>query len=80
MTEEFHIYSKLGCTHCETLKQIFIFKGISFKEYRYPEDFNVEYFRDLFGRNATFPQVLHNEKRIGGTYDTVSYLKENEII
>lgn len=80
MTEEFHIYSKLGCSHCKSLKQVFILKGISFKEYRYPEDFKDKFFKDLFGSNASFPQVIHNGIKIGGASDTIKFMKENEII
>lgn len=80
MQEEFHMYSKLGCSHCKSLKQVFTLKNIPFKEYRYPEHFKDKFFKDLFGKDATFPQVVHNGIKIGGASDTIKYMKENNII
>ncbi len=80
MSHEFEMYSKLGCSHCKSLKQLFKLKDIPFREYRYPEDFKSEFFKDLFGKNATFPQVIHNGIKIGGAHDTIVYMKEKEII
>ena len=33
-----------------------------------------------FGKGSTFPQVICDDKKIGGCTDTVNYLKENQIV
>ena len=33
-----------------------------------------------FGGNATFPQILLNNKKLGGCTDTVKYLKEHNLL
>ena len=43
-------------------------------------EFVNKFFKDLFGRTATFPQVIHNGIKIGGASDTLKFMKENEII
>ena len=43
-------------------------------------DFTREEFYSEFGVGSTFPQVLHNQTKIGGCTDTIKYLKESKII
>jgi len=48
--------------------------------YNLDEDFTRQQFIDEFGLGSTFPQVILNDKRLGGCVDTVKYLKENKLV
>jgi glutaredoxin len=48
--------------------------------YTLDEDFTKEEFYAEFGNNSTFPQVICDDKKLGGCSDTVKYLKEQQIV
>lgn len=80
----FTIYSKHGCPYCtkviQVLSSLSSSKGFSIREYVLGTDFTKDEFYKEFGYGATFPQVLVNEKSIGGCVDTINYLQENKFI
>ena len=48
--------------------------------YNLGKDFTREEFYSEFGEGATFPQVVVDDKKLGGCNDTVNYLKEQQLV
>ena len=44
------------------------------------KDTGIPVLGEEFGGNSTFPQVLLNNKKLGGCTDTVKYLKEHNLL
>lgn len=76
----FAIYSKDGCPYCQKVKQVLELTNLKFVVYNLGEDFTKEEFYREFGEGSTFPQVICDDKKIGGCSDTVKYLKEQNIV
>lgn len=74
------IYSKENCPYCEKIKQVFTLINVNFVEYKLSEHFTRENFIAEFGEGSTFPRVLVDDKLIGGCTETISYLKENNLV
>lgn len=77
---KFTIYSKTGCPYCEKVKQVLDLTKQSFVVYTLDADFTREQFYAEFGEDSTFPQVLCDEKKLGGSVETIKYLKEQRIV
>ena len=77
---KFTIYSKTGCPYCEKVKQVLDLTKQSFVVYTLDADFTREQFYAEFGEGSTFPQVLCDEKKFGGSVETIKYLKEQRIV
>ena len=76
----FYVYSKHGCGFCDRLTEFMDSKKVSYTKFELGVDFSSSQFVEKFGYNATFPQVYHENKTIGGMKDTVRYLVENEFV
>lgn len=76
----FAVYTKENCVHCKQIKQIFQLKNINYAEYKLGEHFDSKSFKEEFGKNSTFPQVILNDLKLGGCSNTIKYLKDNNII
>lgn len=76
----FTVYSKENCPYCYKVKQVLELTGSNFVVYNLNEDFTKEEFYAEFGEGSTFPQVLCDEKKLGGCVDTVNFLKERKIV
>jgi len=80
----FTVYSKHGCPYCTKVIQVLSAlsesKGFSVREYIFGSDFTKEEFYKEFGDSSTFPQVVMNDKHLGGCFDTVKYLQENSLL
>jgi glutaredoxin len=76
----FTIYSKPGCPYCEKVKKVLDLTNTNFVVYTLDEDFTREEFYSEFGEGSTFPQVVVNDKHIGGCVDTIKFLQENKIV
>lgn len=76
----FTVYSKKDCPYCYKVKQVLELTGNKFVEYTLDEDFTKEQFYAEFGNGSTFPQVLCNDKKLGGCTDTVKFLKDKQIV
>ena len=74
------IYSKDGCTYCEKVKKVLQLTGSTFVVYNLGEDFTKKEFIAEFGEGATFPQVSCNGKKLGGSIETIQFLKEKRVI
>ena len=77
---KFYVYSKTGCGFCDRLTEFMKTKGISYEKFDLGTDFTTEEFLDQFGKQSTFPQVMVENKHIGGMKDTVRFLMENKFV
>ena len=80
----FVVYSKRLCPYCSKIEQILDHvsteKGHSTIIYELGTDFNKEQFYAEFGEGSTFPQVVCNEKHLGGCSSTIKYLQEHNML
>ena len=76
----FVIYSKDGCSYCEKVRKVLELTGSTFVVYNLGEDFTKEEFIAEFGKGSTFPQVSCEGKKIGGSIETIQFLKEKRVI
>jgi glutaredoxin len=76
----FAVYSKDNCPYCSKVKQVLELTGSNFVVYTLGEDFTKEEFYSEFGKGSTFPQVVCDDKKLGGSVDTIKFLKEQQII
>lgn len=76
----FTVYSKSGCPYCEKVKQVLELTKQQFVTYTLGTHFTKEEFYSEFGEGSTFPQVLCEEKRLGGCVDTIKFLQEKKIV
>lgn len=76
----FTIYSKDDCPFCYKVKQVLELTGNNFVVYNLNKDFTREEFYAEFGEDSTFPQVICDDKRLGGCIDTVKFLKEQQMV
>ena len=77
---KFTVYSKDGCPYCDKVKKVLELTNLQFVVYNLGEDFTREQFYAEFGEGSTFPQVICNDKKLGGSVDTIKFLKENQIV
>ncbi len=76
----FTVYSKQGCPYC-----VKVIRALQLAEQKYVElklnrDFDKSEFIQQFGFGSTFPQIVTEDKRIGGCTETVKYLRENNLV
>lgn len=76
----FKVYTKENCPHCYKIKQVLELTGTQFVSYNLEEDFTREEFYAKFGRGSTFPQVVFDDKKLGGCVDTIKFLREQQVI
>jgi glutaredoxin len=76
----FTVYSKNECPYCTKIKQVLELAECKYVVYTLGEDFTKDEFYSEFGEGSTFPQVICNDKKIGGCIDTIQFLKEQQII
>jgi glutaredoxin len=60
------------------LKQCLRLAGCTYVVYNLEEDFTREEFIAEFGEGSTFPQVSCDGKKIGGSVETVKFLREQQ--
>jgi glutaredoxin len=77
---KFTVYSKEECPYCFKIKKVLELCGKEFVVYTLGEDFTKEEFYSEFGQNTTFPQVVMDDKHLGGCTETIQYLKELAVI
>ena len=76
----FTVYSKEDCPYCYKVKQVLELTGSKFVMYNLNEHFTKEEFYAEFGVGSTFQQVLCDDKKLGGSIETINYLKEHQIV
>jgi glutaredoxin len=79
-TMKFTVYSKEGCPYCTKVEQVLQLTQLQYVLYKLNEDFTREEFYSEFGEGSTFPQVVADDKHIGGCAETVLYLKEQNLV
>jgi len=77
---KFTVYSKEGCPYCTKVQQVLELAKLQYVVYKLNHEFTRDEFYAEFGKGSTFPQVIVDDKHIGGCSDTVQYLKENNIV
>jgi glutaredoxin len=77
---KFTVYSKEECPYCFKIKKVLELCGKDFVVYTLDEHFTKDEFYSEFGNAATFPQVVMDDKRLGGCTDTIEYLKRISLI
>ena len=76
----FAIYSKDNCPYCYKVKQVLELTGSNFVVYNLDEHFTRDEFYSEFGQGSTFPQVVCDDKKIGGSVDTIKFLNEQQVL
>ena len=76
----FTIYSKDNCPYCSKVKQVLELTGSNFVVYTLGTDFTKDEFYAEFGEGSTFPQVICDDKKLGGSVDTIQFLKEQRLV
>jgi len=76
----FTVYSKEGCEYCHKVKTVLELTGSNFVVYNLGEHFNKEEFYAEFGEGSTFPQVVCDDQKLGGSVDTIKFLKEQQLV
>ena len=76
----FIVYSKNNCPYCYKVKQVLELTGSDFKTQTLDEDFTRDDFYAIFGKGSTFPQVICDDKKLGGCVDTIKFLREQQVI
>ena len=76
----FTVYSKDGCGYCDKVKKIIELTGISYVVYNLEEDYTREEFISEFGEGTTVPQVVVDGKKLGGSVETIKFLKEQQVV
>jgi glutaredoxin len=76
----FIVYTKENCPYCYKIKQVLELAGTEFDTYNLGEDFTREEFYAKFGIGSTFPQVVCDDKKLGGCIDTIKFLREQRVI
>ena len=74
----FTVYSRKGCDYCERIKTVLRLTGCTYVVYNLGEEFTREEFIAEFGEGSTFPQVSCDGKKIGGSVETVKFLREQQ--
>jgi glutaredoxin len=77
---KFTVYSKENCPYCDKVKKVLELTNLQYVVYTLDEDFTKDQFYAEFGEGSTFPQVICNDKKIGGSVDTIKFLKEQQIV
>ena len=77
---KFIVYSKDGCPYCTKVSQVLQLAEQKHVVNKLGADFTPEEFYSKFGKGSTFPQIIVDDKSIGGCMDTVSFLREKNLI
>ena len=76
----FIVYSKNNCPYCYKIKQVLEMTGSDYKVHTLGEDFTRQEFYAKFGQGSTFPQVVCDDKNLGGCVDTIKFLREQKLL
>ena len=76
----FIVFSKQNCPYCHKVKQVLELTDSNFEIQTLDEDFTREDFYAKFGKGSTFPQVVCDDKKLGGCVDTIKFLREQSVI
>lgn len=67
------IYGKEACSYCTMSKKLSESKNVDYKYLQLGVDYEMQDFQEKFPGARTFPQILVNEKAIGGFNELRNY-------
>jgi len=76
----FTVYSRDNCSYCYKVKQVLELTNSNYVVYNLDEHFTGKEFYAQFGNGSTFPQVMCDGKKLGGSVDTIKFLREQQVI
>ena len=76
----FTVFSKEDCPYCDKVKQVLKLTESKFVVYTLGKQFDKDAFYGEFGEGSTFPQVVCDGNKLGGSSETIKFLQENKII
>ena len=76
----FTVYSKSVCPYCTKVEQVLKLAEQKHIVYKLNRDYTREEFYSKFGVGSTFPQVVVDDRKIGGCSETVKYLREQKLV
>ena len=76
----FTVYSKDGCPYCTKVQQVLQLAELKHIIYKLDTDYTRQEFYEKFGKGSTFPQVVCDDKKLGGCVDTIKFLRERQVI
>ena len=76
----FTVFSKDGCPSCTKIKKVLELTSSKYVVYTLDEHFDTKAFYEEFGVGSTFPQVVCGSQNIGGSVETIRFLKEHQVI
>ena len=76
----FCIFSQKGCPYCDKVKQVLELTESKYVVYTLGKQFERDAFYGEFGQGSTFPQVVCDGNKLGGSVETIKFLKEKKII
>jgi len=68
---EITAYTLLGCSHCQTLRELFKRAGTEYTEIMVKRDITTDEFHELYSDVNSFPFVVIDEERVGDLVATV---------
>tara|TARA_B100000287_G_scaffold374944_1_gene375076 strand:+ start:51 stop:293 length:243 start_codon:yes stop_codon:yes gene_type:complete len=80
MNKNFTVYSKDDCPYCSKIVEVLQLANLRYVVYKLDEDFDKPSFYGQFGQGATFPQVVIDHINLGGSVETIKYLRENKLV
>ncbi len=76
----FTVFSKEGCPYCDKVKQVLELTKSKYVVYTLGKQFEKDAFYGEFGEGSTFPQVVCDGKKLGGSVETIKFLREQNIL
>jgi glutaredoxin len=70
----FTIYTKPECIYCQKAKDLFKYKGVTYKELVVEKDISSEEYRDIIPGFTTVPGIWYQGVFIGGYSELQSFL------
>ena len=77
---KFKVYSKAGCPYCVKVKEVLSRVNCDYSVNTLDQDYSREEFYSIFGEGSTFPQVMCDDKNLGGCVDTIKFLREQKLL
>ena len=76
----FTVFSKEGSPYCEKVKEVLKLTESKYVVYTLGKQFERDAFYGEFGEGSTFPQVVCDGNKLGGSVETIKFLQEKKII
>ena len=75
------IYTMKGCKYCTLAKELFRRAEIDFVEMEVDEDITREEVKELLQKETvSFPQIIFEEKNVGGLIDAAKILQDRGLV